>query len=141
MFRTDFDNATSLLSLAILDNTDHINLVKERVTINEAHIRFWCSKLSNIIDESFSTTNRRVDENKAYIVANENAIAANHDTIAQNQNGIAVNHDAIAENGNTIAGYSTDIIIIIRLYISTKNFRLETSVAKLLIEGAQCGYR
>ena len=140
MFRTDFDNATSLLSLAILDNTDHINLVKERVTINEALIRFWCSKLSNIIDESFSTTNRRVDENKAYIVANENAIAANHDTIAQNQNGIAVNHDAIAENGNTIVGYSTDIIII-KLYISTKNFRLETSVAKLLIEGAQCGYR
>ena len=73
-------------------------------------------------------------------MANENAIAANHDTIAQNQNGIAVNHDAIAENGNTIVGYSTDIIII-KLYISTKNFRLETSVAKLLIEGAQCGYR
>ena len=111
MFRTDFDNATSLLSLAILDNTDHINLVKGRVTNNEAHIRFWCSKLSNIIDESFSTTNRRVDENKAYIVANENAIAEiyetiaiNHDAIALNQNAITENHDAIAENENTIAG-------------------------------------
>ena len=124
--RTDFDNSTSLLSLAILDNTDNIDLVKGRVTTNEAHIRFLCLKLSNIIDESFSTTNLRVDENKAYIVANENAIAENH--------------DAIVENEKTIVGYSTDIFII-KFYISTKNFRLETSVAKLLITGAQCGYR
>ena len=113
-------------------------------------------------------TNLRVDENKAYIVENENAIAENHDTItqnqnaitvnhdaivvnqnaiavnhdaiAQNQNAIAVNHDAITENENTIVGYSTDIIII-EFYFSTKNSRLETSVAKLLIKGAQCGYR
>ena len=97
MFRTDFDNATSFLSLAILDNTDHIDIVSGRVTTNEAHIRFSCLKLSNIIDESFSTTNLRVDENKAYIVENENAIAENHDTIAQ--------------NANAIAGYSTDISI------------------------------
>ena len=104
MFRTDFDNATTLLSLAILDNTDHIDLVRGRVTINEAHIRFSWSKLSNIIDESFSATNLRVDENKAYIVENENAIAENHDTIAQ--------------NANAIAGYSTDIFInqILRCY-------------------------
>ena len=119
MFRTD-------LSLDILDNTDHIQLVSGRVTTNEAHIRFSCLKLSYIIDESFSMTNLRVDENKAYIGANENAIA--------------VNHDAITENENTIVGYSTDIIII-EFYFSTQNFRLETSVAKLLIMGAQCGYR
>ena len=110
MFRTD-------LSLDILDNTDHIDLVSRRVTTNEAHIRF--SKLLNIIDESFSTTNLRVDENKAYIGANENAIA---------------------ENQNVIVGYSIDIIII-DFYFSTKNFRLEASVAKLLIKGAHCGYR
>ena len=134
MFRTDFDNATTHLSLAILDNTDHIDLIRGRVTINEAHIRFSCSKLSNIIDESFSTTNLRVDENKAYIGANENAIAENHDTIA-------VNHDAIAENENTIDGYSIDIIIIKFTFSTIKTFRLETSVAKLLIKGAQCGYR
>ena len=90
MFRTD-------LSLDILDNTDHIQLVSGRVTTNEAHIRFSCLKLSYIIDESFSMTNLRVDENKAYIVENENAIAENHDTIAQ--------------NANAIAGYSTDIFI------------------------------
>ena len=89
MFRTD-------LSLDILDNTDHIDLVSRRVTTNEAHIRF--SKLLNIIDEYFSTTNLRVDENKAYIGANENAIAENHDDIAVNQ--------------NAIVGYSIDIIII-----------------------------
>ena len=85
------------LSLAILDNTDHIDLVSRRVTTNEAHIRFSSSKVSYIIDESFSATNLRVDENKAYIVENENAIAENHDTIAQ--------------NANAIAGYSTDIFI------------------------------
>ena len=115
MFRTD-------LSLDILDNTDHIDLVSRRVTTNEAHIRF--SKLLNIIDESFSTTNLRVDENKAYIEGNA----------------IAVNHDDIAVNQNVIVGYSIDIIII-EFYFSTKNFRLEASVAKLLIKGAQCGYR
>ena len=108
----------------ILDNTDHIDLVSGRVTINEAHIRFSWPKLSNIIDESFSTTNLRVDENKAYIEGNA----------------IAVNHDDIAVNQNVIVGYSIDIIII-EFYFSTKNFRLEASVAKLLIKGAQCGYR
>ena len=118
MFRTDFDNATTLLSLAILDNTDHIDLVRGRVTINEAHIRFSWPKLSHIIDESFSATNLRVDENKAYIVANENAIAenqnaiaVNHETIAQNQNAITVNHGAITEFEKTIVGYSTYMII------------------------------
>ena len=118
MFRTDFDNATTHLNLAILDNTDHIDLVRGRVTINEAHIRFSWPKLSNIIDESFSATNLRVDENKAYIVANENAIAenqnaiaVNHETIAQNQNAITVNHGAITEFEKTIVGYSTYMII------------------------------
>ena len=42
----------------------------------------------------------RIDENKAYIVANENAIAENENAIAENKN-------AIAENENAIAGYQT----------------------------------
>ena len=92
-----------MLRLDILDNTDHIGLVEGRTTANEAHIRFSLSKLSSIIIGYFSTTNRRVDENKAYIVANENAIAENHDTIALNQNAITENHDAIALNQNAIA--------------------------------------
>ena len=68
----------------------------------------------------------RIDENKAYIVSNENAIAENHvaialnqnaiaenhDAIALNQNAITENHDAIAEIQNTIVGYSTDMFII-----------------------------
>ena len=86
-----------MLRLDILDNTDNIDLVRQRVFVNEGHIRFSWPKLSKNIDHSFSTTNLRVDENKAYIVENENAIAENHDTIAQ--------------NANAIAGYSTDIFI------------------------------
>ena len=44
--RTDFDNATSVLSmsifdntLSILDNSDNIGLVRGDVTANEAHIK------------------------------------------------------------------------------------------------------
>ena len=62
-----YDNATFVLRLDILDNTDHIGLVEGRVTTNEADIRFSLSKLSNIIFGYFSITNLRVDENKAYI--------------------------------------------------------------------------
>ena len=65
-----------------------------------------------MISSSFSTTNLRVDENKAFIMANENSIAENHDAIALNQNVITENHNAIAENENSIVGYSTDIFII-----------------------------
>merc|ERR1712037_78067 len=93
MGRSDINNATTILTLSVLDNTDQIGLVRGDVTSNEAHIK---------------QAVLRIDENKAYIVSNENAIAENH--------------DAIAENENTIVG-------------------LETSVGKLLIRGAQCGYR
>merc|ERR1719239_2007021 len=86
--RTDFDNATTHLNLAILDNTDHIDLVSGRVTINEAHI---------------SATNLRIDENKAYIVENENTIAQNQNAITVNHDAIVVNHNAIAVNHDTIA--------------------------------------
>ena len=51
----------------------------------------------------FSSTNLRVDENKANIGANENAIAQNKDLLTENQNAIAVNQDAIAENQDRIA--------------------------------------
>merc|ERR1719158_407695 len=77
--RTDIQNTTTVLSLAIIDNTDNIGLVRRDVTANEAHINLAV---------------RRIDENKAYIVENENGISG-----------------------------------------------LETSVGKLLIKGAQCGFR
>ena len=87
----------------------------------------WSTQFNNIsVFSLFSLAIRRIDENKAYIVANENAIAENHDaialnqnattenhaTIAENQNAIAGNHETIAENVNAIAGYSTDMFII-----------------------------
>ena len=121
MFRTDFDNATTLLSLAILDNTDHIDLVRGRVTINEAHIRFSCSKLSNIIDESFSATNLRIDENKAYIVANENAIAVNQNATAVNHDDIAVNQKAIAANIDTITQNQNAIVVNVDTIAQNQN--------------------
>ena len=40
MFRTDFNNATTILTLNILDNKDQIGLVKGDVIINEAHIKY-----------------------------------------------------------------------------------------------------
>ena len=40
MFRTDFNNATTILTLSILDNTDQIGLVRGDVTTNEAHIKY-----------------------------------------------------------------------------------------------------
>merc|ERR1719234_1482274 len=50
--RTDFDNATTVLSLAILDNTDHIDLIRRDVTNNEAHINLAVCHM---------------DENRAYL--------------------------------------------------------------------------
>ena len=102
------------------------NLANKGITENKDSIRFSSSKQSNIISGSFSSTNLRVDDNKAFIVANENTIAENHDAIALNQNAITENHDAIALNQNaitenhdaiaeiqnTIVGYSTDMFII-----------------------------
>jgi len=87
MFRSDIQNSTTVLSLAILDNTDNISLVRGDVFANEAHI---------------NSAIRRIDENKAYINSNENAISQNHDSIAQNQN-------AIAENQNAISGLETSV--------------------------------
>ena len=56
--------------------------------------------ISFLFLSSISSAIRRIDENKAYIVANENAIAENENAIAENKN-------AIAENENAITGYET----------------------------------
>ena len=40
MFRNDFENATFMFRLDVLDNTDNIGLVRGDVTSNEAHIKY-----------------------------------------------------------------------------------------------------
>ena len=44
--------------------------------------------ISILFLSSISLAVRRIDENKAYIVANENAIAENENAIAENENAI-----------------------------------------------------
>ena len=83
MFRTDIQNTTTVLSLAIIDNTDNIGLVRGDVFANEAHIKYIIQthiRQSNPIMAVFSLSNfssavLRIDENKAYINSHESAIS------------------------------------------------------------------